>query len=237
MTAEQIVREIEQDRRRGATALAERALDALARSRSVAGRLLAARPEMPLIAAVVRRALRRGVAAARRELERRRARLLEAAREVLPAEGRYLVFGGSSTVEAVLRAVKARHVADLPADVALVGADALYPGGDFVNARGTAAFVRRAREAHCGVFVVASDLKRVRREVPLGPGLERVNGRWVHAILTETGLHYPPGAAIPGVDPSWIDRGALDPLVRRGRCHPHHGPEGVVTRLRPRRSL
>ncbi|MFN3486373.1 MAG: hypothetical protein ACK44W_12950, partial [Planctomycetota bacterium] len=80
MTAEQIVREIEQDRRRGATALAERALDALARSRSVAGRLLAARPEMPLIAAVVRRALRRGVAAARRELERRRARLLEAAR-------------------------------------------------------------------------------------------------------------------------------------------------------------
>jgi translation initiation factor 2B subunit (eIF-2B alpha/beta/delta family) len=237
VTAEEIVREIERDRRRGATALAERALDALALSRSAAARLASARPGLPLIGAVVRRALRRGVAAVRRELRQRQARILETAREILPPGARYVVFGGSGTAEAVVRAVGGRRVDGFPADVALVGADALYPGGDFVSARGTAAFVRRAREARCGVFVVASDLKRVRKEVPPEPGLERVNGRLVHAILTETGLHYPPSAAVPGVDPSWIDRGALDPFAGRGRCHPHHGPGVPKVRIRPRRSL
>jgi hypothetical protein len=237
MTAEEIVREIVEDRSRGATELAERALDALALSRSVAARLRGARPGLPLIDAVVGAALRHGVAAARRDLRRRRARLLEQVRHILPPRARYIVFGGSGTVEAVLRAVRAQRVEEFPADVALVGADALLPGGDFINARGTAGFVRRAREAHCGVFVVASDLKRVRREVPLEPGLERVDGRWIHGVLTETGLHYPALAAVPGVDPSWIDRGALDPSVRRGRCHPHHGPDAAVLRVPRRRPV
>ncbi|GEM_PF-4422259 len=43
MSAERIVREIARDRRRGATALAERALDALAFSRSVVPRLIGLR--------------------------------------------------------------------------------------------------------------------------------------------------------------------------------------------------
>jgi translation initiation factor 2B subunit (eIF-2B alpha/beta/delta family) len=219
---EAVVREIERDRRRGATALAERALDALSRSRAVAPRLIRARPGMPLIAAVVRRALRHGVGATRRELRSGRAKIVARARDVLPPGARYIVFGGSGTVEAVVRAVRGRRVARFPADVALVGADALLPGGDFVNVKGTEKFVRRARRERCGVFAVASELKRVRREGPREPGFERVNGRCVHAVLTETGLHYPPQAAVAGVDPSWIDRGALDPVVSRGRCHPHH---------------
>lgn len=223
MTGEEILREIERDRRSGATALAGRALDALAKDRSLSGRLRKARPAMPLIAAVVRRAEKGGVARARRDLRAATAGILRHAKQLLPPGARYAVYGGSGTVEAVLRAVKAVRVRDLKADVALVGADAVYPDGDFVNAKGTEAFVRRARAARCGVFAVASTLKRVRREVPLEPGFERVNGKLVHAVLTETGLVYPPLAAVAGIDPTWIDRGALNPEGGRGRCHPHHG--------------
>jgi translation initiation factor 2B subunit (eIF-2B alpha/beta/delta family) len=221
MEAEPIVREIERDRRRPATALAERALDALSLSRGAAPRLLGARPSMPLIAAAVRLALRKGIAAARRELRSRASRVAARARAMLPPGGRYLVFGASSTVEAVLRAVGARRVRRAPCDVALVGADALLPGGDFVNARGTAAFLRRARRARAGVFAVATDLKRVGADLPLERGFERVDGWLVHGIITESGLHYPPSSAVAGPEPSWLDRGPLGE-VRSGACHPHH---------------
>lgn len=219
-----IVREIARDRRRGATALAERALDALARSRSAASALQAARPSMPLVGAVVRLALRRGVPAARRELRSSLARILRQAEDVLPPGGRFILFGSSGTVRAAVAAAKGRIVRTFPADVALVGADALLPGGDFVNARGTEAFLRKARAARCGVFAVASELKRVLEAPPLERGFERVNGKVVHAVLTETGLHYPPLEAVAGIDPTWLDRGALDPGGGRGRCHPHHPP-------------
>jgi translation initiation factor 2B subunit (eIF-2B alpha/beta/delta family) len=218
-----LVREIERDRRRGATALAERALEALARSKEAAPRLLAARPSMPLVGAAVRLAMRLGVPAARRELRASLAAILRQAREVLPPGGRFRVFGASGTVLAAVKAVKGRVVEDGPADVALVGADALLPDGDFVNAKGTEAFVRKARAERCGVFAVASELKRVKTAPPLEKGFERVNGKLVHAILTEKGLRYPPLEARAGVDPTWLDRGALDPEGGRGRCHPHHG--------------
>lgn len=221
--AEAIVRELARDRKRGATALAELALDALAASRSSARAIAAARPGIPLIAAVVRRALRRGVGAARRELRGSVGRVVRASREVLPARARYIVFGGSHTVEAVLRAVRAKVVRDLPADVGLVGADALLPGGDFVNAKGTGEFLRRVRgRGRCGVFAVASELKRVPKPPELERGFEVVPGRLVHALLTEKGLVYPPMGTFPTSEPSWLDRGALEIDGGRGLCHPHH---------------
>ncbi len=222
---EKIVREIARDRTRGATALAGRALDAFSLSRgAAAGALLSVRPGMPLVAAAVRLARKRGVATARRELRSAVARIVRASRDVMPPGGRYLVFGGSGTVEAVLRAARAKVVRDLPADVGLVGADAIYADGDFVNAKGTAEFLRRVRRAGAGAFAVASELKRVKGEVPLERGFERVPARLVHAILTEGGLQYPPMGTLAGVDPTWLDRGALDPKGGTGACHPHHGP-------------
>ena len=221
--AEAIVREIVRDRKRGATALAERALDALAASRSAAGAIATARPGIPLIAAVVRRALRRGVAATRRELRSSVGRVVRASREVLPAAARYIVFGGSGTVEAVLRAVRARVVRALPADVGLVGADALLPGGDFINLKGTGEFLRQVRgQGRCGVFAVASELKRVPKAPDLERGFEVVPGRLVHALLTEKGLVYSPMGTFPTREPSWLDRGALDVEGGHGHCHPHH---------------
>jgi translation initiation factor 2B subunit (eIF-2B alpha/beta/delta family) len=221
--AAEIIREIASDRKRGATALAERALDALAASRRTADELAAVRPGMPLIAAVVRRALKRGVAEARRELRSSQRRLVRASREVLPVAARYIVFGESGTVEAVLRAVRAKVVRTLPADVGLVGADALLPGGDFVNAKGTGEFLRRVRRrGRCGVFAVASELKRVMKAPELERGFEVVPGRLVHAVLTEKGLVYPPMGVFPTAEPSWLDRGALDVEGGRGHCHPHH---------------
>ncbi len=219
---EGIVREIERDRGRGATALALRALDALAASRAAGRALRAARPGLPLVGTVVRLALRRGVAAARRELRRREEEILDRAREFLPRGARFAAFGSSGTVAAVLRALRAKVVAAPPADVGLVGADALLPGGDFVNAKGTAGFLRRVRRAGAGVFAVATELKRVRGEVPLEAGFERVPGRLVHAVLSEKGLTYPPTGTLAGVMPTWLDRGALDPAGGEGRCHPHH---------------
>ena len=214
--------DLSRDRRSGATALAERALDLLAKRKAPA--LMAARPSMPLIAAVVRLAMRKGVAAARRELRSSLARIVRQAEDVLPPGGRFVVFGSSGTVLSVVKAVKGRIVPGFPADVALVGADALLPGGDFVNAKGSSAFIRRARAASCGVFAVASELKRVKEMPALEKGFERVDGKLVHAILTERGLEYPPLAAVAGVDPTWLDRGALDPGGGSGRCHPHHPP-------------
>jgi translation initiation factor 2B subunit (eIF-2B alpha/beta/delta family) len=171
---------------------------------------------------VVRRALRRGVAAARRELRSASVRIVRASRDILPPGARYIVFGGSGTVEAVLRAARAKIVKDLPADVGLVGADALYPDGDFVNAKGTSDFLRRVRRSGAGVFAVASELKRLRKAVPPERGFERVPGRLVHGILTEKGLVYPPMGTLAGVDPTWLDRGALDGHGSAGHCHPHH---------------
>lgn len=219
-----LVETVRSDRALGATALAGLALDALAISRKAGRALLEARPSQPLVASVVRRALRSGVPAARRLLSGALARILKHADDLLPPGGRYAAFGSSATVDAVIRAVKGRQAEGLEADVALVGAVAVLPNGDFVNLKGTADFVRRARGARCGVFAVALDLKRADEAPPLDRGFERVDGRLVHAVLSETGLHYPPIAAVAGVDPSWLDRGALDPLGGRGRCHPHHGP-------------
>ncbi len=222
MTWEEIVRDIEKDRERGATALAERALEAVELSKKAIRPLLALRPSMPLIAAVVRRARKAGVAAARRELASATARIVEHAVDLLPPGGRYVVFGTSRTVEAVLKAVGAKLTTELRADVALVGADALLPGGDIVAAKGTAEFAKAARQGRCGTFAVATELKRVEEDVPLERGFERVNGRILHAVLTEKGLVYPPIANVPGVEQSWMDRGALNPNGGQGRCHPHH---------------
>jgi translation initiation factor 2B subunit (eIF-2B alpha/beta/delta family) len=221
--AQSIVEEIRNDRKRGATALAERALEALALSKSLAAALTNVRPGMPLIAAVVRLARKKGVPAARREIRARLDRLLKRIEDILPPGGRYATFGQSGTVELILQAVGARKTGEARPDVALVGADALLPGGDFVNAKGTAAFLRGVREQRAGVFVVATELKRVAKAPPLEPGFEIVPARLVHAILTDTGLHYPPMGTLAGVEPTWLDRGALNPLGGRGLCHPHHG--------------
>lgn len=223
MKARDIVEEIRKDRKSGATALAERALEALALSKGAAPALIAARPGMPLVAAVVRLARKKGVAAARREMKAGLERLLERIEDVLPPGGRYVTFGHSGTVERILKAVGAREPGKARPDVALVGADALLPEGDFVNAKGTADFLRGVREQRAGVFVVATELKRVAKPPPLEPGFELVPGRLVHAILTDTGLHYPPMGTLAGVEPTWLDRGALNPMGGRGLCHPHHG--------------
>lgn len=223
MKASDIVEEIRKDRQQGATALAERALEAMALSKSSAAALLKVRPGMPLIAAVVKLAKRKGVAAARRELQASLRRLLERLEDILPPGARYASFGASGTVAAVLQAVKAKDPGKERPDVALVGADALLPEGNFINAKGTADFLRRVREQRAGVFVVATELKRVPKPPPLEPGFEIVPGRLVHGILTDAGLQYPPMGTLAGVEPSWLDRGALNPMGGRGLCHPHHG--------------
>lgn len=223
MKAADIVEEIRTDFKSGAMALGGRALDALALSKSVAPALLKVRPGLPFIAAVVQLAKRKGVGAARRELQRSLARLLEQATDILPPGGRYIRFGESGTVDAILKAVGAQDPGQKRPDVALVGADALLPQGDFVNVQGTADFLRKARELRAGCFAVATELKRVQKKPRIDKGFELVPGRLVHAVLTETGLHYPPMGTLGGVEPTWLDRGALNPLGGRGLCHPHHG--------------
>ena len=222
MTWQEIVREIESDRRSGATALALRALDAIALSKQAAAPLLKARPALPLLAAVVKKAKASGVAAARRELQAATAKIVEQAVDLLPPGGRYVVFGASGTVEAVLKAVGAKLTPEMRADVALVGAEVLLPGGDIIAAKGTSDFVKAARQGRCGTFAVATELKRGAEDVRPERGFERVNGKILHAVLTEKGLVYPPIPALPGVDQSWMDRGALNPNGGIGRCHPHH---------------
>ncbi|HVE43390.1 MAG TPA: hypothetical protein VNM14_26165 [Planctomycetota bacterium] len=224
MNAKEIVEEIRKDKLSGATALAERALVAMAASKAVAPALLKVRPGMPLIANVIRLAQKKGVAAARKALRTSLDQILERTKDILPPGGRYVSYGHSGTVEAVLKAVHAQVPGkDQRPDVALVGADALLPGGDFVNAQGTADFLRRAREQRAGVFVIATELKRVKKAPPLEPGFEVVPSRLIHAILTEKGMEYPPMGTLAGVEPTWLDRGALNPLGGRGICHPHHG--------------
>jgi hypothetical protein len=223
MKAQEIVEEIRTDFHSGAMALGARALDALAASKSVAPALLKVRPGLPLLAALVKLARKKGVAAARRELNSSLDRILERARDIFPPGGRYIKFGETGTVDAVLKAVGARDPGKDRPDVALVGADILLAGGDFVNVEGTGAFLRKARELRAGVFCVATDLKRIKGKPHIDKGFELVPGRLVHAILTETGLHYPPMGTLGGVEPTWLDRGALNPLGGRGICHPHHG--------------
>jgi len=224
VNANDLLEEIRKDRASGATALAERALEALAKSKSVGPAMIKVRPGMPLIANVVRLAQKKGVAAARRALRASLDQILERTKDILPPGGRYISFGSSGTVEAVLKAVGAQAPGkEQRADVALVGADALLPGCDFVNAQGTTDFLRRAREQRAGVFVVATELKRVKKAPSLEPGFELVPGRLVHGLLTEKGLEYPPMGTLAGVEPTWLDRGALNPLGGRGICHPHHG--------------
>jgi len=222
--AKDIVEEIRKDKKSGATALAERALEALAKSKAIGPALLKVRPGMPLIANVVRLAQKKGVATARKALRSSLDQILERTKDILPPGGRYVSYGHSGTVEAVLKAVHAQTPGkDQRPDVALVGADALLPGADFVNAEGTADFLRKAREQRAGVFVIASELKRVKKAAPLESGFEVVPGRLVHAILTEKGLEYPPMGTLAGGEPTWLDRGALNPMGGRGICHPHHG--------------
>jgi hypothetical protein len=178
---------------------------------------------MPLIAAVVRRAKSRGVAAARRELQASFRRLLAKVEDILPPGARYASFGASGTVAEVLRVVKAKDPGKKQPDVALVGADALLPDGEFVNAKGTADFLRKVRKQRAGVFVVATELKRVDKAPPLERGFEIVPARLVHGILTDAGLQYPPRGTLAGVQPTWLGRGALNLMGGRGLCHPHHG--------------
>ena len=188
MKATDIVEEIRTDFKSGAMHLGGRALDALKLSKSVAPALLKVRPGLPFIANVVRFAQRKGIAAARRELQTSLRRLLERARDILPPGGRYIRFGESGTVDAVLNAVGARPPGDARPDVALVGADVLLPGGDFVNVAGTADFLRKARKQRAGVFAVATELKRKGKKPPIDKGFELVPGRLVDGILTEKGL-------------------------------------------------
>lgn len=206
MKAGDIVEEIRRDRTRGATALAERALDALARSKAAAGPLLKVRPGMPLIAAVVRLAKRKGVPGARRELQASIRRLLKRADEVLSPGRRYVTFGGSGTVAAILQAVRARESGRKRPDIALVGADALLPEGDFVNAQGTAGFLRRVRKQGAGVLVVATELKRVTQAPPLERGFELVPGRLVDGILTDAGLSVPGRGEFNLMGSKWLRR-------------------------------
>ena len=224
MKAQEIVEEIRSDFHSGARSLGARALDALALSKSVAPALLKVRPGLPIIAALVMLAKKKGVAAARRELNSSLGRILERARDIFPPGGLYIKFGETGTVDAVLKAVGAKAPGkDQRPDVALVGADILLADGDFVNVEGTGDFLRKARELRAGVFCIATDLKRIKGKPHIDKGFERVPGRLVHAILTETGLHYPPMGTLGGVEPTWLDRGALNPFGGRGICHPHHG--------------
>lgn len=220
--ARKIVSEIRRDRRRGATPLADRALDAMALDRSLADELETLRPSMILIGAAVRLARKKGVRSARRALNAALRGIARTAKEYLPAEARYLSFGGGATIAAVLDAVRAARVRALPADVALVGADAVFPGGDFLNAKGTAAFARKARRAGAAVYVVASDLKRTEGKVSVERGFERVPGHVVHAFLSESGIAYPESGALGGVEPTWLERGPVSVRGTGGRCHPHH---------------
>ena len=187
MKAQDIVEEIRTDFKSGAMHLGGRALDALALSKAVAPALLKVRPGLPFIANVVRFAQRKGLAAARRELRTSLDRLLARAKELLPPGGRYARFGESGTVDAVLKAVAAKPPGAAPPDVALVGADVLLPGGDFINVAGTADFLRQARERGAKVFAVATELKRMRKKPHIDKGFELVPGRLVDAILTEKG--------------------------------------------------
>ena len=223
MRASDIVEEIRTDFKSGAMTLGARALDALALSKSAAPALLKVRPGLPIIAAMVRLAKKKGVAAARRELNGSLQRLLDRAREIFPPDGRYIRFGESGTVDAVLEAVGAREPGKARPDVALVGADVLLPNGDFVNVAGTGDFLRKARELRAGVFCVSTEYKRITGKPHIDRGFELVPGRLVHAILTEKGLHYPPMGTLGGVEPTWLDRGALNPMGGKGMCHPHHG--------------
>jgi hypothetical protein len=223
MKAADIVEEIRTDFHSGAMALGARALDALALSKSAAPALLKVRPGLPIIAALVRLAKKKGLAAARRELKTSLHRILEHAREILPPGGKYIKFGETGTVDAVLKAVGAKPPGKDRPDVALVGADVLLPDGDFVNVAGTADFLRKAREQRAGVFCVATELKRIPGKPHIDKGFELVPARLVHAILTEKGLQYPPMGTLAGVEPTWLDRGALNPMGGRGMCHPHHG--------------
>jgi hypothetical protein len=161
-------------------------------SRSSAAALLKVRPGMPLIAAVVKQAKRKGVAGARRELLASLQRLLKRVEDVLPPGARYVSFGGSGTVAAILQAVRAKDPGKERPDFALVGADALLPDGSFINAKGTAAFLRRVRKQGAGVFVVATELKRVPKAPRLEAGFEIIPGRLVDGILTDAGLQSPP---------------------------------------------
>jgi len=221
--ASDIVEEIRKDRRQGATALAERALEAMSLSKSSAAALLKVRPGMPLIAAVVMLAKRKGVAGARRALRASLRRLLERAEDVLPPGARYASYGVSGTVSAILQVLKAKDPGKKRPDVALVGADALLPDGDFINAVGTADFLRRVRQQRAGVFVVATELKRVSRPPPLEPGFEIVPARLVHGILTDAGLRYPRMGTLAGVGPSRPDRGALNHMGGNWLRHPNGG--------------
>jgi translation initiation factor 2B subunit (eIF-2B alpha/beta/delta family) len=223
MKAADIVEEIRKDRRQGATALAERALEAMSLSRSCSAALLKVRPGMPLIAAVVRLAKHKGVAGARRELQASRKRLLERVEDVLPPGARYASFGGSGTVAAILRTVQARDPGKKRPDVALVGADALLPDGSFVNAKGTADFLRRVRKRRAVVLVVATELKRVSKPPPLEPGFEIVPGRLVHGILTDAGLQYPPAGAPAGMEPTGLGHGDINSLGVSGLRRPLRG--------------
>lgn len=210
MNAEGIVREILLDRTHGATHLALRALTAYARSPEVGKVLLSLRPSMPMIAGTVRMAMRGGIPFARRKVKENLRGIVAQAREHLPSRARYLSFDSSGTIEAVLRALRGVRVEAPPADVALLGADALYENGDFVNLTGSGEFALRARKSGAAVIVVASSYKRVARPVPLEPGFELVPGHFVHAILTEAGMSYPGPGTYAGRDPAWLLRGNLE---------------------------
>jgi hypothetical protein len=235
MDVSRAVEEFRRDRKAGATALARRALEIFAASRGrAAAALSGARPAMPLIAAVVGLARKEGAAPALRALERAEAGLLKQAEDVLPPGARYRVYGGSGTVAVAVRHVGGRVVESGPCDVGLVGADALLPDGDFVNAKGTSDFLREVRGLRAGCFAVAVELKRVEEVPVLGRGLERVPARLVHAVLTEAGLRYPPMGTLAGPVPTWVDRGGLEHGGSQGLCHPHHGPDHAGTSIKRR---
>ncbi len=80
------------------------------------------------------------------------------------------------------------------ADLVLLGADSVLPGGDLVHKVGTRRLVSAARRARRPVVVVAGTSKFVERPRTLGPLpplFDRTPGRWIDWIWTERGARRP----------------------------------------------
>lgn len=80
------------------------------------------------------------------------------------------------------------------ADLVLLGADSVLPGGDLVHKVGTRRLVAAARPARRPVVVVAGTSKFVHRSRPPGPLpplFDRTPGRWIDRIWTERGAQRP----------------------------------------------
>jgi hypothetical protein len=83
-----------------------------------------------------------------------------------------------------------KALAEMPAEVVLVGADAVTPTS-ILNKTKTAELAAAAAEHGVGCFVVAGETKFVPAELPMGPPFQRVDLQSITAVATPTGLLTP----------------------------------------------